>query len=75
MEVDPLSEESARVLMCCLVAAGDRSAALTVYRRLVDRLRRALQVPPSDETWQLAERIRTDSAAEPTARSRPGLHR
>jgi DNA-binding SARP family transcriptional activator len=57
-ELNPLSERCARLLMCRYDDAGDRSVALVVYRRIVDRLRRELNIAPSEETWRLAERIR-----------------
>jgi DNA-binding SARP family transcriptional activator len=73
VELDPLSEESARLLMTSLAAAGDNPAALAVYRTLGDRLRRALRVSPAEETWRLAESIRTRAAAGPATRTRAGL--
>lgn len=57
-ELDPLSETCARALMLRHEEAGDRSVALGVYARVVDRLRRELHVAPSEDTWRLAERIR-----------------
>jgi len=71
--LDPLSEEAARALMSCLAAAGDRPAALGEYRKLADRLRRELRLAPSEPTWQLAERIRTESPDVPVLHSRPGV--
>ena len=38
---------------------GDSSVALGVYTRFVERLRRELGIAPSEETWRLAETIRT----------------
>jgi DNA-binding SARP family transcriptional activator len=69
--LDPLSEESARALMTRLAAAGDGAAALTAYRRLADRLRRELRVPPSEPTWQLAEQLRTQVDRRPAPASAP----
>jgi DNA-binding SARP family transcriptional activator len=65
--LDPLSEDAARALMTRLAAAGDRPAALAVYQRLADRLRKELRVAPSEPTWQLAERIRTHVPDAPPA--------
>jgi DNA-binding SARP family transcriptional activator len=59
MELNPLSESSARLLMRRYDEVGDRSVALTVYTRIVERLRRELGIAPSEETWRLAEAIRT----------------
>ncbi|MBB5160418.1 AAA family ATPase [Mycobacterium sp. AZCC_0083] len=58
-ELNPLSETCARLLMRHYEETGDRSLALAVYARIVDRLRRELKIAPSDETWQLAEKIRS----------------
>jgi DNA-binding SARP family transcriptional activator/tetratricopeptide (TPR) repeat protein len=58
-ELNPLSESCARLLMRRYDEAGDRSVALGVYSRMVERLRRELKIAPSDETWRLAETIRT----------------
>jgi DNA-binding SARP family transcriptional activator len=58
-EFNPLSETCARLLMCRYDEAGDSSLALAVYSRIVDRLRRELKIAPADETWQLAEKIRS----------------
>jgi DNA-binding SARP family transcriptional activator/tetratricopeptide (TPR) repeat protein len=59
MDLNPLSESSARLLMRRYDEVGDRSVALTVYTRIVERLRRELGIAPSEETWRLAEAIRT----------------
>ena len=48
--LDPFGEEAHRRLMRRLVLAGDRPAALNVYARLVDRLRRELRLAPSAMT-------------------------
>jgi DNA-binding SARP family transcriptional activator len=58
-ELNPLSETCARLLMHRYEEAGDRSLALAVYTRIVERLRHELKIAASDETWQLAEKIRT----------------
>jgi DNA-binding SARP family transcriptional activator/tetratricopeptide (TPR) repeat protein len=59
MELNPFSESSARLLMSRYDEVGDRSVALGVYTRIVERLRRELGIGPSEETWRLAEAIRT----------------
>ncbi len=61
--LDPLSEEAHRELIGRLAASGDRSAALTTYRRLADRFASELRIVPSAATRELVERIR---AAETT---------
>lgn len=58
VDLNPLSETCARLLMRRYEEVGDRSLALTVYARLVDRLRHELQIAPSQETWRQAEKIR-----------------
>jgi predicted ATPase/DNA-binding SARP family transcriptional activator len=58
-ELNPLSESCARLLMRRYDEAADRSVALEVYTRIVDRLRNELKTAPSEETWRLAEMIRT----------------
>jgi len=58
-EMNPLSETCARLLMRRYDEVGDPSVALGVYDRIVERLRRELKIAPSEETWQLAEQIRT----------------
>jgi DNA-binding SARP family transcriptional activator len=64
--LDPLGEEVHRRLMRRLALAGDRPAALEVYARLVDRLRRQLRLAPSAMTRALAAGLRdADRAAEP----------
>lgn len=64
MEMNPLSESSARLLMSRYDEVGDRSVALGVYTRIVERLRRELGIAPSEETWRLAEAIRTRRHAQ-----------
>jgi len=61
--LDPLSEEAHRELISRLAASGDRSAALTTYRRLADRFASELGIVPSSVTRELIEQIR---AAETT---------
>ncbi len=66
--LDPLSEEAHRELIRRLAANGDRSAALTTYRRLADRFASELAIVPSPATRELVERIRAgETTAQPTA--------
>jgi DNA-binding SARP family transcriptional activator/tetratricopeptide (TPR) repeat protein len=69
-ELNPLSESCARLLMRRYDEAGDRSVALGVYSRIVDRLRHELKIAPSEETWRLAEMIRTRQLSQ-TPEARP----
>ena len=65
MDLNPLSESAARLLMHRYVDAGDRSVALDVYRRIVARLRRELKIAPSQETCRLAQSIRMQNPGPP----------
>ncbi len=58
--LDPFSEEAARLVMRRLAQSGDRSAALAVYDRLRERLRRELTLAPSSETRELAQQLRLE---------------
>jgi predicted ATPase/DNA-binding SARP family transcriptional activator len=71
--VDQLSEEAHRELIRRLAASGDRSAALTIYRRLADRFAGELGIVPSPATRELVEQIRAGGAAAPAAASGPPL--
>ncbi len=62
--LDPLSEDAARNLMQALAGAGDRAAALAVYARLADRLRRELRVAPSAATRAVEAGLRAAAPAE-----------
>jgi DNA-binding SARP family transcriptional activator len=55
----PRDEAAVRALMSALAAAGERAAALAVYRRLADRLRRELGVAPAAATRELAASLRS----------------
>jgi DNA-binding SARP family transcriptional activator/tetratricopeptide (TPR) repeat protein len=75
-ELNPLSETCARLLMCRHEEAGDRSLALAAYARIVERLRHELKIAPSDETWQLAHKIRSRQQHQhPTPPASTQLHR
>lgn len=74
--LEPLSEEAHRELIGRLAAVGDRSAALTTYRRFADRFASELGIVPSVATRELVERIRaretgTQPAAPPSPDSQP----
>src|SRR4051794_14543996 len=71
--LDPLGEEPHRRLIRRLAEAGDRPAALAVYARFAERLRRELAIAPSGATRRLAEEIREPPPGEPRAASRPAL--
>ncbi len=57
-DADPADEEAARNLMKALAERGDPAGATRVYRRLVDTLRRVLDVGPEAATVALAERVK-----------------
>ncbi len=61
--LDPLAEEPQRELIRRLAAAGDRSGALTAYRRLQDRLRSELGIAPSARTREVVESVRDGPGA------------
>lgn len=71
LALDPLGEETGRSLMRRLAAAGDRSAAITTYDGLAERLRSAVGIAPSAATRALAEDIRRGAAAAPPAEIPP----
>ncbi|HEY7830964.1 MAG TPA: AAA family ATPase [Solirubrobacteraceae bacterium] len=65
--LDPLSEDAHRELIRRLAANGDRSAALTTYRRLADRFASELGIVPSPATRELVEGIRAAEGAPSVA--------
>jgi DNA-binding SARP family transcriptional activator/class 3 adenylate cyclase len=66
--LDPLSEEAHRELIRRLAATGDRSAALTTYRRHADRFASELGIVPSPATRDLVEQIRAgETTRQPIA--------
>jgi len=67
----PLTEEPHRDLMQRLAAGGDGAAALGVYARLSERLRRELRVAPSRTTRELAEQLRAEGRAALESADRP----
>jgi DNA-binding SARP family transcriptional activator/tetratricopeptide (TPR) repeat protein len=56
--LDPLSDEAHRELIRRLAASGDRSAALTTYRRHADRVASELGIAPSPAMRELVEQVR-----------------
>lgn len=70
VKLDPLAEEPHRRLMQRLAAGGDRAAAVVVYTRLHDRLRRELQIEPSVETRRLVDEL-NGAAPSPPPVNRP----
>jgi DNA-binding SARP family transcriptional activator len=58
VDFDPLDEDAARNLMTSLGKQGDTAGAARVYRRLVDALRRELDVEPEPETVALHEKVK-----------------
>jgi DNA-binding SARP family transcriptional activator/tetratricopeptide (TPR) repeat protein len=72
--LDRLDEAANRRLIERLAAAGDRAAALAAGERFADRLRQALQIPPSQQTRALLDQLRRGPAAPvtpPAALARP----
>jgi DNA-binding SARP family transcriptional activator len=63
LELDPVSEDAARVLMRRLGRSGDRAAAVAAYEAFRAVLRRDLGIAPSDETRALVEELRADRPA------------
>ena len=60
LELDPLSEDAARVLMRRLAESGDQAAAVAAYEAFRTALRRDLGMAPSGETRALVEQLRTE---------------
>jgi DNA-binding SARP family transcriptional activator/Tfp pilus assembly protein PilF len=71
--LSPFVEEPHRDLMVQLAGDGDVAAALGVYGRLSERLRRELRVAPSRATRELAEQLRAEgrAALAPPGPARP----
>ncbi len=66
LELDPVSEDAARVLMRRLAQSGDRAAAVAAYEALRVALRQRLGMAPSAETRALVEQLRTDTGGQET---------
>lgn len=69
LEGDPLSDEAAHIAIEGRFLAGDRSAALTLFRDYRARLRREVGAEPGAELTALA--IRVDAAASSTPHGEP----
>lgn len=57
---DPCREDAHRLIMCCQVRTGERSAALRHYHTCVSLLQAELGVAPESSTVALFEQIRSD---------------
>ena len=64
---DRLREAGHRALIRRLAAAGERAQAMAAYRRCRDVLAAELGIPPSAETRELADGLRTGGPAPATA--------
>ena len=71
LELDPVSEDAARVLMRRLAESGDRAAAVAAYEAFRGVLQRELGMAPSGETRALAERLRTERRGAAGGRPEP----
>jgi DNA-binding SARP family transcriptional activator/tetratricopeptide (TPR) repeat protein len=69
-DLDRFDEEAHRRLMRRLAAAGQRAAAVAVYERLAERLRRELRVAPAPATRAAVDALRAEAPAP--APVRPG---
>jgi DNA-binding SARP family transcriptional activator len=63
LELDPVSEDAARVLMRRLAQSGDRAAAVAAYEAFRGVLQRELGMAPSGETRALVEELRAERRA------------
>jgi DNA-binding SARP family transcriptional activator len=63
LELDPVSEDAARVLMRRLATIGDSAAAVASYEAFRSALQRELGMVPSAETRSLVEELRSDRRA------------
>ena len=72
LDIDPASEDAARILMRRLARAGDTAAAVAAYGTFRAVLRRDLGMAPSAETRALADELRSlPLAAAGAARTLP----
>ena len=62
-DLDPVSEDAARVLMRRLARTGDSAAAVASYEAFRAALRRELDMAPSAETRSLVDDLRSDRRA------------
>lgn len=66
LEISPEREPVVRDLLRALTRSGDSGRAVQTYRRWSQRFERDLGIPPSDETRELVERIRSEGVLPPT---------
>jgi DNA-binding SARP family transcriptional activator len=69
-ELDRFDEEAHRRLMRRLAAVGQRAAAVAVYERLAERLRRELRVAPAPATRAAVDAVRAEAPAAAPVRPR-----
>lgn len=67
LQHDPLHEPTRCRLMKLHYWNGDRPRALQVYEQWEQQLEEELQVPPMEETQELAQRIRSGELSPPTS--------
>ena len=73
LELDPVSEDAARVLMGRLAEGGDRAAAVAAYEAFRRSLARELGMAPSAQTRALVEELRAEPRAPGGEVSAPPL--
>ena len=70
-DLDRFDEEAHRRLMRRLTAAGQRAAAVAVYERLAERLRRELRLAPAPATRAAVDALRAEAPAPAPVRPGP----
>ena len=73
-ELDPWNEEAHCRVMRLYASSNQKGAALAQYEACCRLLKKELDVLPSEETRQLAERIRKDALVEPHESSASAPH-
>ncbi len=68
LQLDPMREETHRLLMRLYAAAGLRAQALRQYEHCRDILQRELRTRPDEETDRLYRKIRNDTMPAPALR-------
>ncbi len=76
LQLDPLHEAAARRLMRLYAGSDRRTAAIQVYRELVERLREELDVEPQAETQCVYEEVRgsSETVRQPSAAPPGPMH-
>lgn len=69
LDLEPLKEEAAAGLIRALGAQGERTDALKLYEAFSERLEEELDLSPSEELEELAERIRSEPEGASTEES------